>query len=84
MSNKRMTVKEMAKKYPNEWLFIVEPETREKTTHLISGIVKVHSTSREDVDKASRKFCKDAAIRFTGDYTSHRHKMTFSKPRDLK
>lgn len=84
MSKKKMTVKEMAKKYPNEWLFIVEPETRENTTHLISGIVKVHSKSPEDVDKASKKFCRDAAIRFTGDYTSHRHKMTSYRPRNLK
>ena len=38
MSVERMTVEEMSKKYPNEWLFIIEPETRENTTHLVSGI----------------------------------------------
>ena len=79
-----MTVKEMAKKSPNEWLFIVEPDARENTTHLVSGIVKVHSKSREDVNEASRKFCRDAAKRFRSDYASHRHKMPFSKPRNLK
>lgn len=74
MSDKKMTVKEMAKKYPNEWLFIVEPTIGENTTHLVSGIVKVHSKSPEDVYEASRKFCRDAAKRFTVNYTSHRHK----------
>ncbi len=72
MSTEKMTVKEMAKKSQNEWLFIVEPETRENTTRLVSGIVKVHSKSQEDVYEASRKFCRDAAKRFRSDYTSRR------------
>ena len=46
MSGERMTVEEMSKKYPNEWLFITESETRENTTHLVSGVVQVHSISR--------------------------------------
>ena len=48
-----MTVEEMSKKYPHEWLFIIDPETRENTTHLVSGIVQVHSKSRDDVSEAS-------------------------------
>ena len=40
---------DQSKKYPNEWLFIIEPKTRENTTHLVSGIVQVHSKSRDDV-----------------------------------
>lgn len=83
MSVERMTVEEMSKKYPNEWLFIIEPETRENTTHLVSGIVQVHSKSRDDVYEASRKFKGDAAIRWTGDYTSQRPKMTSYRPRNL-
>ena len=70
MSGERITVEEMSKKYPKEWLFIIEPKTRENTTHLVSGIVQVHSKSRDDVYEASRKFKGGAAIRFTGDYTS--------------
>lgn len=70
MSGERMTVEEMSKKYPNEWLFIIEPKTRMNTTHLVSGIIQVHSKSRADVYEASRKFKGDAAIRFTGDDTS--------------
>ena len=83
MAVERMTVEEMSKKYPNEWLFIIEPKTRENTTHLVSGIVQVHSESRDDVYEASRKFKGDAAIRFTGDYTTPRHKMTSYRPRNL-
>ena len=85
MSGEKMTVEEMSKKYPNEWLFIIEPNTRKNTTHLVSGIVQVHSKSRDDVSEASRKFKGDAAIRFTGDDTSQerRPKMTSYRPRNL-
>ena len=85
MSAKRMTVEEMSKKYPNEWLFIIEPITRENTTHLVSGIVQVHSRSRDDVHKASKKFKGDAAIRFTGEDKSQeqRPKMPLYRPRNL-
>ena len=70
MCVERLTIAEMEQKYPNEWLLIIEPKTRENTTHLVSGIVQVHSKSRDDVYKASRKFKGDAAIRWTGDDTS--------------
>ena len=63
MSGERMTVEGIAEKYPNEWVFIIEPKTRENTTHLVSGIVQVHSKSRDDVSEASRKFKGDAAMR---------------------
>ncbi len=81
----RMTVEEMSKKYPNEWLFIIEPKTRENTTRLVSGIVQVHSKSRDDVYEASRKFKGDAAIRWTSDDTSqeHRPKMPLYRPKNL-
>ena len=85
MSGERMTVEEMSQKYPNEWLFIIEPITRENTTHLVSGIVQVHSKSRDDVYEASRKFKGDAAIRWMGDDTSQerRLKMPLYRPRNL-
>jgi hypothetical protein len=85
MSGEKMTVEEMSKKYPNEWLFIIEPNTRKNTTHLVSGIVQVHSKSRDDVSEASRKFKGDAAIRWTGDDTSQerRPKMPLYRPRNL-
>lgn len=85
MSGEKMTVEEMSKKYPNEWLFIIQPKTRKNTTHLMSGIVQVHSKSRDDVYEASRKFKGDAAIRFTGNDTSQerRPKMTSYRPRNL-
>ena len=70
MIGEKVTVEETSKKYPNEWLFIIDPKTRENTTHLVSGIVQVHSKSLVDGSEASRKFKGDAAIRFTGDDTS--------------
>ena len=84
MSGERMTVEEISEKYPNEWLFIIQPKIRENTTHLVSEIVQVHSKSRDDVSEASRKFKRDAAIKFTGNYTpqEQRPKMPLYRPRN--
>ena len=65
MTNERMTFEEMAKKYPDEWLFIVDCE-HSASTELISGIVAVHSPSRDIINKASAKYKGGAAIRYTG------------------
>ena len=65
MTNERMTFEEMAKKYPDEWLFIVDCE-HSASTELISGIVAVHSPSRDVINKASAKYKGGAAIRYTG------------------
>ena len=78
-----MTVEEMSKKYPNEWLFIVKPEIREDTPTVVSDIVQVHSKFRDDLYEASRKFKGDAAIRWTGDDTSQSPKMPLYRPRNL-
>ena len=85
MCVERLTIAEMERKYPNGWLFIIEPKTREDTTHLVSGIVQVHSKSRDDVYEASRKFKGDAAIKWTGDDTSQeqRPKMPLYRSRNL-
>ena len=65
MSNERITFEEMAKKYPDEWLFIVDCE-HSTSTELISGIVAVHSPSRDVINKASAEYKGGAAIRYTG------------------
>ena len=85
MSGERMTVEQMEKEYPNKWLFIIEPETHEGTTQLKSGIVQVHSDSRDKVYEASRKFKGSAAVRWTGDDAAQRQrpKLTSYRPRNL-
>ena len=65
MSNEHMTFEEMAKEYPDEWLFIVD-WGRSASTELISGIVAVHSPSRDVINEASAKSKGGAAIRYTG------------------
>ncbi len=64
MPRKKMTVEEMEEKYPNMWIFIVDPEYHEGTTQLKSGIVHTHDVSRDEVYEASRKYKDNAAIRF--------------------
>lgn len=46
--NKKMTWKEIEKKYPNEWIRVIDYEFDEKG-ELKSGIVLYHSTSKEEV-----------------------------------
>ena len=65
MSNERMTFEEMVKKYPDQWLFIVDCE-HSASTELISGIVAVHSPTRDVINEASAKYKGGAAIRYTG------------------
>ena len=43
MVSERLTAQEMVEKYPNQWLFIIEPEICEESNELISGIVQIHS-----------------------------------------
>ncbi len=76
MNNKRLTVKEMFEKYPDQWLFIIEPEICENTSQLLSGIVQVQSSSRNVVHEASKKFVGGAAIKFTGDYSIPENRQT--------
>ena len=52
MTNERLTLKEMEKKYPDEWLFIVDCEISENT-ELLSGVFAVHSRSEADIHEAS-------------------------------
>ena len=86
MIDERMTAEEMSKRYPNQWLFIIQPKTRKNVTHLVSAVVQVHSKSRDDVYETSRKFKADAAISWTGDDTSQERspKMPLYRPRNLQ
>ena len=65
MPSERITFKEMVKKYPDEWLFIVDCAHSENT-ELLSGRVLVHSKSRADIYNASGTYKGGAAIRYTG------------------
>ncbi len=62
----RMTLDQMYEKFPNQWLFVVDPEISENT-ELLSGVVDLVSDSREEIMKASDIYDGDAAIRYTGD-----------------
>ena len=65
MKPERLTPDEMTQKYPDQWLFIVDCE-HSASTELISGIVAVHSHSRDVINKASAEYKGGAAIRYTG------------------
>lgn len=65
MKRERLTIEEMVQQYPNQWLFIIDCE-HSPSTELISGIVAVHSPSRDVIKKASAEYEGGAAIRYTG------------------
>ena len=65
MKPERLTPDEMTQKYPDQWLFIVDCE-HSASTELTSGIVAVHSPSRDVINKASAEYKGGAAIRYTG------------------
>ncbi|MCY3739697.1 MAG: hypothetical protein OXH00_01615 [Candidatus Poribacteria bacterium] len=65
-TGKRLTLDEMIEKYPNQWLFIVDPEINRDTSELISGIVTARSDLRDDVYSELRTLKGGAVIRYTG------------------
>ena len=65
MKKELMTIAEMELKYPNQGLFITDCEISENT-ELLSGVVSVHSESKDKVNQASAVYKGSAAIRYTG------------------
>lgn len=68
----RLTLDDMIKRYPDQWLFIVEPIINNETSELISGIVTAHSNSRDDVYSELRELKGGAVIRYTGEISEGR------------
>ena len=66
-TGERLTLDEMIEKYPDQWLFIVEPEINNETSELISGIVTAHSDFRDDVYSELNNLKGGAVIRYTGE-----------------
>lgn len=63
----KLTWDEMKKRYPNEWLLIVDFETDE-SGHLLSGVVVKHSKLKKDVYKKPA-LSQPTAFRYTGEST---------------
>jgi len=64
---KKITWEEMKKKYPDEWLLIVDFEL-DNSGHLKLGIVERHSKSKAEVF-GSPSINRSLAFRFTGEST---------------
>lgn len=62
---KRMTLDQIKKKYPNEWVLIADPE-EDELLEVKSGKVIVHSTKRETIYTALKERHGNFAIRYTG------------------
>ena len=66
-TSKRLTLYEMIEKYPDQWLFIVDPEINSETSELISGIVTARSDLRDDIYRELSTLKGGAVIRYTGE-----------------
>ena len=66
-TGERLTLYEMIEKYPDQWLFIVDPEINSETSELISGIVTARSDLRDDIYSELSTLKGGAVIRYTGE-----------------
>ena len=66
-TTERLTLDEMIEKYPDQWLFIVDPEINSETSEFISGIVTARSDLRDDVYSELSTLKGGAVIRYTGE-----------------
>jgi len=63
----RLTLDEITDQYPDQWLFIVDPEINNETSELISGIVTARSDLRDNVYSELRTLKGGAVICYTGE-----------------
>ena len=66
-TGERLTLNEIIEKYPDQRLFIVDPEINSETSELISGIVTARSDLRDDIYSELRTLRGGAVIRYTGE-----------------
>lgn len=67
MEQQKMTWEEMKKRYPNEWLLVIDYEC-DKSGHLVAGVVLRHSKSKDEV-YALPGPKQGVAFRYTGKST---------------
>jgi hypothetical protein len=67
MINEHLTIEEMEKQYPDEWLLIVDYELSENT-ELLSGKLVAHSKSRKEI--------RDVSMNYTGRVAVHSTRKT--------
>ena len=62
---KKITWREMKKRYPDEWLLIVDFEL-DNSGHLLAGVVNRHSKEKDDVYRPPA-LNRPSAFRYTGE-----------------
>jgi hypothetical protein len=67
MESERLSWREMKRRYPDQWLLIVDYET-DDSDRLVSGLVAYHSTDMQKVARAPAQSDR-IAFRFTGEST---------------
>ncbi len=68
MNAEYLTMAEIEKKYPNEWVLIDRPKTN-RSQRVLGGYVAMHSPDREEFDRRLDEHPEviDGAILYTGE-----------------
>jgi hypothetical protein len=65
-TSERLTIKQMEKRYPSEWILIVDPET-DDSDEVVAGKVVFHSKDRDEMYREAIKIdAKVIATHYTG------------------
>ena len=58
-------IEQIKKKYPNEWLLLIDCET-DKMSSPVSGVLVEHSKNRDEIYKKLRKYSGKLCIEYSG------------------
>ncbi len=70
MGEPYLTMAEIEKRYPNEWVLIEKPRKQRKPLKVLGGHVIFHTTDRDDLDRRLVDLPRevgDIAVFFMGD-----------------
>jgi hypothetical protein len=72
MGEQYMTMAEIEKKYPNEWVLINKPTLKARSHEVVGGVVLAHSPDRGDFNRQLLELkdsprLGDFAVRHTGE-----------------
>ena len=62
----RLSIEEIERRYPNQWVVIIDYEFEPARTELTTGVVYAHGPSREALRPIARGF-RHRALRWTGE-----------------
>src|SRR4051812_40116777 len=66
--HEKLTIEEIERRYPDQWVVIVDIEDDRPRRLLVAGVVVAHGPSRQALRPISQGY-RDCALRWTGKHT---------------